>query len=103
MFAGWVNRSQQDVIDYLQAENWVLRDKLGDKRFAGGQSTTLADVQRSYNALSPTSMAYNPFHNPYCAKSQRTRNTCNFSSLWAPAIASLGLLQTLRLSLGPAR
>lgn len=95
MFAGWVNRSQQDVIDYLQAENWVLRDQLGDKRFAGGQSTTLADVQRSYNALSPTSMA--------CAKSQRTRNTCNFSSLWAPAIATLGLLQTLRLSLGPAR
>ena len=63
MFAGWVNRSQQDVIDYLQAENWVLRDQLGDKRFAGGQSTTLADVQRSYNALSPTSMAYKPFHN----------------------------------------
>ena len=31
--------------------------------FAGGQSTTLADVQRSYNALSPTSMAYKPFHN----------------------------------------
>jgi len=31
--------------------------------FAGGQSTTLADVQRSYNALSPESMAYKPFHN----------------------------------------
>ena len=40
---------------------------------------------------------------PYCAKSQRTRNTCNFSSLWAPAMATLGLLQSLRLSLGPAR
>ena len=31
--------------------------------FAGGQSTTLADVQRSYNAFSPGSMAYKPFHN----------------------------------------
>jgi Transposase DDE domain len=31
--------------------------------FAGGQSTTLADVQRSYNALSPEPMAYKPFHN----------------------------------------
>ncbi len=31
--------------------------------FAGGQSTTLADVQRSYNALSAKPMAYKPFHN----------------------------------------
>ena len=31
--------------------------------FVGGQNTTLADVQRSYNALSPASMAYKPFHN----------------------------------------
>jgi hypothetical protein len=26
--AGWVNRSQQDVIDYLQAENRILREHL---------------------------------------------------------------------------
>ena len=31
--------------------------------FAGGQSTTLADIQRSYNALSSASIAYKPFHN----------------------------------------
>ena len=31
--------------------------------FAGGQSTTLADIQRSYNALSATPIAYKPFHN----------------------------------------
>ena len=30
IFAGWVNRSQQDVIEYLQAENRVLREQLGD-------------------------------------------------------------------------
>ncbi len=32
IFAGWVNRSQQDVIEYLQAENRVLREHLGGKR-----------------------------------------------------------------------
>ncbi len=31
-FAGWANRSQQDVIEYLQAENRVLREQLGDGR-----------------------------------------------------------------------
>jgi putative transposase len=33
IFAGWVNRHQQDVIDYLQEENRVLREQLGGKRF----------------------------------------------------------------------
>jgi hypothetical protein len=32
IFAGWVNRSQQDVIGYLQEENRVLREQLGEKR-----------------------------------------------------------------------
>ncbi len=32
IFAGWVNRSQQDVIEYLQQENRVLREQLGGKR-----------------------------------------------------------------------
>ena len=26
LFAGWVNRSQQDVIEYLEKENQVLRE-----------------------------------------------------------------------------
>ena len=29
MFAGWVNRSQQEVIEYLQAEIRVLREQVG--------------------------------------------------------------------------
>ena len=29
---GWINDHQRDVIDYLQEENRVLRDQLGDKR-----------------------------------------------------------------------
>ncbi len=44
IFAGWVNRSQQDVIEYLQAENRVLREQLGDGRllFTDGQRRRLA-------------------------------------------------------------
>ena len=30
--AGWVNRSQQDVIDYLRVENQVLREHTGGGR-----------------------------------------------------------------------
>jgi hypothetical protein len=32
VLAGWVNREQQDVIEYLLAENRILRQKLGKKR-----------------------------------------------------------------------
>jgi|GEM_PF-2109850 len=32
IFAGWVNRHQQAVIEYLQAENQSLREQLGKKR-----------------------------------------------------------------------
>lgn len=44
MFAGWVNRSQQDVIEYLQTENRVLREQIGGKRlsFSDGQRRPLA-------------------------------------------------------------
>ena len=31
-FAGWVNRKQQEVIDYLLEENRVLREQLGGRR-----------------------------------------------------------------------
>ena len=44
IFAGWVNRSQEEVIEYLQAENQVLREQLGGKRllFTDGQRRRLA-------------------------------------------------------------
>ena len=32
MFAGWVNREQQAVIDYLREENGVLREQMGGRR-----------------------------------------------------------------------
>jgi hypothetical protein len=31
-FAGWVNRQQQQVIDYLRTENQVLKEKFGNRR-----------------------------------------------------------------------
>lgn len=32
MFAGWVHRHQLDAIDYLQAENRILKERLGGRR-----------------------------------------------------------------------
>ncbi len=32
ILAGWINRRQQDAIEYLLSENRILREKLGRKR-----------------------------------------------------------------------
>jgi len=40
ILAGWVNRGQQDLIEYLQEENRVLREQLGAER------QRFTDVQR---------------------------------------------------------
>ncbi len=32
ILAGWINRQQQEVIEYLRTENAVLKEKLGKKR-----------------------------------------------------------------------
>ena len=32
LVAGWVNRNQPEVIDFLQAENRLLREQLGPRR-----------------------------------------------------------------------
>ena len=32
ILAGWINRQQQEVIEYLRTENVVLKEKLGKKR-----------------------------------------------------------------------
>ena len=39
--AGWVNRQQQDVIDYLQKENRVLRAGLRGKRVVSKNTNEL--------------------------------------------------------------
>ncbi len=40
ILAGWLNRGQQDIIEYLQEENRVLREQLG------GERVLFTDVQR---------------------------------------------------------
>jgi len=40
LFAGWVNRHQQEMIEYLQEENRVVRQQLG------GERLRLTDVER---------------------------------------------------------
>lgn len=45
MLAGWINRHQQDMIEYLKEENKILREKLGKKRLL------LNDDQRRRLAL----------------------------------------------------
>src|SRR6201989_768972 len=44
VFAGWVNRHQAEVVAYLQEENRVLREQLGDRRlrFTNAQRRRLA-------------------------------------------------------------
>jgi len=44
LFAGWVSRHQQEMIEYLQEENRVLREQLGGKRlrFTNAQRCRLA-------------------------------------------------------------
>jgi putative transposase len=46
--AGWINRSQQDVIEYLREENRVLREQVGDRqlRFTDAQRRRLAEKAR---------------------------------------------------------
>ena len=39
--SGWMNRQQQEVIQYLRTENHILREKLGKKRLV------LNDSQRA--------------------------------------------------------
>jgi hypothetical protein len=36
--AGWMNRQQQEVIEYLRTENRVLREKLAHKRLILNES-----------------------------------------------------------------
>jgi hypothetical protein len=49
VFAGWVNRRQVDVVEYLQDENRILREQLGGRRlrFTDAQRRRLAAKGRA--------------------------------------------------------
>ncbi len=51
IFAGWVNRLQQDVLEYVQEENRALREQLGGKRLR------FTDQQRRRLAVKAKSVA----------------------------------------------
>ena len=44
MIAGWMNRQQQEIIEYLQAENDILREEL--QKATGKKRLILNDKQR---------------------------------------------------------
>lgn len=50
MFAGWVNRQQLDVIDYLQEENRLLKERFGDRRmhFTDAERRRLARTAKAF-------------------------------------------------------
>ena len=52
VIAGWMNREQQEVIEYLRAENAVLREKLGKRRIL------LSDDQRRRMAVKGKILGY---------------------------------------------
>ena len=45
MLAGWINKEQQHIIEYLKEENKILREKLGKKHLI------LNDSQRRILAI----------------------------------------------------
>src|ERR1700681_4444491 len=49
VFAGWVNRHQLDVIEYLQEENRVLKERMGGRRlrFTDAERRRLARKARA--------------------------------------------------------
>jgi putative transposase len=54
--AGWMSQQQQDVIDYLQEENRVLREQLGNRRLR------LNDDQRSRLAVRAKELGWRVLH-----------------------------------------
>ncbi len=42
--AGWVNRSQQALIEYLKTENDIYKEKLGKNEY-GSLTTNVDDLQ----------------------------------------------------------
>jgi hypothetical protein len=50
MFAGWINRHQRDLVDYLQDENRQLKDVWAD---AASASPTPTSAARAKSGVSP--------------------------------------------------
>ena len=66
MLAGWINRHQQDIIEYLKAENTILRGKFGKKRII------LNDDQKRLLAVSGKKLGRKVLSDICCAFSPDT-------------------------------
>ena len=65
--AGWLNREQRHVIDYLQEENRVLREQLGARRPYGNSigihtALILAQRERSGNLCNGNRLPHHGWH-----------------------------------------
>ena len=60
--AGWMNRQQQEVIQYLRVENQILREKLGRKRLILNESQKRwpATAAMNYNASMAWAISVSP-------------------------------------------
>ena len=86
MFAGWINRHQQDVIEYLQAENQSLREQLSNKRirWTNAQRRRLAEKAKAIgrSALAALGTVATPdtllcwYRNLVAAKYNGSRKRC---------------------------
>ena len=48
LFAGWVNRHQLDLIDYLQEENRLLKERLGGRRIRFTDAERRRPARKAY-------------------------------------------------------
>ena len=66
MLAGWINRHQQEIIEYLKTENTILRRKIGKRRII------LADEQKRLLAISGKKLGRKVLSEICCAFSPDT-------------------------------
>ena len=66
MFAGWVSRRQQEVIDYLKEENRILREQMGERR------PRLTDGQRRRLAVKGKALGCNLLRETACIVTPET-------------------------------
>jgi len=69
ILAGWINHREQEVIEYLRAENRVLREKLGKKRILLNDDPGSNRPRRAVAAGQPS------FFTSVCCRSARIRRS----------------------------
>jgi hypothetical protein len=85
IFAGWISRHQQDVIDYLEEENRALRERMGGKRlrFIDQQRRRLAAKAKMVGRK-----GLSQIETSYCAKTLPSRFKCDSRGLRSRAVSS---------------